>query len=180
MRHYIICFIEITNEIARGLRLLEIKIRRNITNAAFKEIVTAANGTSTSLYTLIKTLKNIVPLKPSWVDMCINSCCAFTGDLMTSSKCIYCNMERYQNGKPRAQMAYFSIKDRLIIQYQDPIRAKKLRYRSEYIAREGYDFDNIIGDVFDSVRYKYLLQKGHFQDNRDVALLGSIDGFQLF
>ena len=86
---------DITNEVARGLRLLEIKARWNITDAAFKEIITATNGISTSLYILVKTLKNLVPLKPIWVDMCINSCCTFTGNLKTLNKCIYCKAERY-------------------------------------------------------------------------------------
>ena len=163
------------------MRLLEIKVRRNITNAAFEEIVTASNGTSTSLYKLTKILKNMVPFKPIWIDMCINSCCAFTGNFKTLNKCIYCNAERYQKGRQsRAQVAYFSIQDRFIIQYQDPTRANQLRYRSEYIAREGYDIDGTIGDVFDSARYKYLSKKGYFKDERDIALLGSIDGYQLF
>jgi hypothetical protein len=171
----------INDEITRGLRLLEIKARRNITDAAFKEIVTAANGISTSIYILIKTLKNMVPLKPIWVDMCINSCCAFTGNFKTLNKCIYCKAERYQEGRQsRAQVAYFSIQDRFVIQYQDSTRAKQLRYRSEYIAKEEYNINNTIGDVFDSAQYKYLSQKGYFQDDRDIALLGSIDGYQLF
>jgi len=163
------------------LRLLEIKVRRNITDAAFEEIVAAANSISTSLYMLIKILKNLVPLKPIWIDMCINSCCAFTGDFKTLNKCIYCKAERYrEKGQPRAQVAYFSIQDRITIQYQDPVRAKQLRYRSKYITREGYDIDGIIGDVFDGIRYKHLLQKGYFQDDRDIVLLGSIDGYQIF
>jgi hypothetical protein len=173
--------VKITDEIARGLRLLEIKVRRNITDAAFKEIITAANGISISTYVLIKTLKNIVSLKPIWVDMCINSCCAFTGNFKTLNKCVYCNSDRYQeSGKSRIQLAYFSIQDRFTIQYQDPIRARQLRYRSNYINREGYDTDGTIGDVFDSTQYKNLTQKGYFQDDRDIALLGSVDGYQLF
>ena len=34
--------------------------------------------------------------------------------------------------------------------------------------------------MFDSAQYKYLSQKGYFQDERDIALLGSIDDYQLF
>src|SRR4051794_28215187 len=148
---------KITDEIARGLRLLEIKVRQNITDAAFKEIVTAANGISISTYVLIKTLKNIVSFEPIWVDMCINSCCAFTGNFKTLNKCIYCNANRYQEDKQsRAQFAYFSIQDRFKIQYQDPIRASELRYRSNYISREEYNINGTISDVFDSAQYKYL------------------------
>jgi hypothetical protein len=52
-----------------------------------------------------------------------------------------------------------------------------LRYRSEYTAREG---DDTIGDVFDGTQYKYLLERGYFQDDCNIALLGSVDGYQLF
>jgi hypothetical protein len=123
----------------------------------------------------------VVSLKPIWVDMCIKSCCAFTGDFRTLDKCIYCNAERYdERRQPRAQVAYFSIQDRFIIQYQDLTRAKQLRYRSEYISREGYNTDDVIGDVFDGAQYRNLSQKGYFQDDRDIVLLGSVDGYQLF
>ena len=163
------------------MRLLEIKVRQNITDAAFKEIITASNGTSISTYILIKSLKDMVSLKPIWVDMCIKSCCAFTGNFKTLDKCPYCSTTRYQEGRQsRAQVAYFSIQERFTIQYQDPTRAKQLRYHSNYISREGYDIDGIIGDIFDSAQYKYLSQKGYFQDDRDIALLGSVDGYQLF
>ena len=59
-------------------------------------------------------------------------------------------------------------------------RVKQLRYHYKYISRKGYDDDVIIGDVFDSAHYKALSQNGYFQDNRDIALLGSVDKFQLF
>ncbi|GES90934.1 transposase domain-containing protein [Rhizophagus clarus] len=169
----------ITNEVAKGLRLLEIKVQHNISNTAFKEIVTATVGISSkSTHSLIKMLKDIIPIKPIWVDRCINSCCAFTGDYENLNECIYCKAKRYQvKGQSRAQVAYFSIQDQLVIQYQDSARAKQLRYRSEYISR---NIDGTIGDVFDGAQYKNLLQKGYFQDDRDIVLLGSVDGYQLF
>ena len=107
------------------MRLLEIKVWQNITDAAFKEIITAANGISISTYILIKSLKDMVSLKPIWVDMCINSCCAFTGNFKILDKCTYCNATRYQEGEQsRVQVAYFSIQERFIIQYQDSTCAK--------------------------------------------------------
>ncbi|GES83593.1 transposase domain-containing protein [Rhizophagus clarus] len=169
----------ITNKVAKRLRLLEIKVRYNISNTAFKEIVTATVGTSSkSTHSLIKMLKDIIPIKPIWVDRCINSCCAFTGNYENLNECIYCKAKRYQvEGQLRTQVAYFSIQDRLVIQYQDSARAKQLRYHSEYISR---NINGTIGDVFDGVQYKNLLQKGYFQDDRDIVLLGSVDGYQLF
>ncbi|GES92519.1 transposase domain-containing protein [Rhizophagus clarus] len=148
-------------------------------NTAFKEIVTATVGISSkSIHSLIKMLKDIIPIKPIWVDRCINSCCAFTGDYENLNECIYCKAKRYQvEGQLKAQVAYFSIQDQLVIQYHDLARAKQLRYHSEYISR---NIDGTIGDVFDGAQYKNLLQKGYFQDDHDIVLLCSVDGYQLF
>jgi hypothetical protein len=95
-------------------------------------------------------------------------------------------MPRFQNNSstekqlPRRQMAFFSIKDRLKIQYQDKNGSEKLRYRANYTCRQGFGLDGKIGDVFDSERYQKLLSNGYFKDDRDVALTGSIDGYQIF
>ncbi len=40
--------------------------------------------------------------------------------------------------------------------------------------------DGKIGDIFDGARYKKLLSNGYFKDDRDIALTGSIDGYQIF
>ena len=77
-------------------------------------------------------------------------------------------------------MAFFSIKDRLGIQYQDPKRSKELKYHANYTSRQGFGLDGTIGDIFDSARYHSLLSNGYFKDDRDVALMGSIDGYQIF
>ena len=77
-------------------------------------------------------------------------------------------------------MAYFSIKDRLIIQYQDPTRSKELRYRANYTQRQGFSTDKKIGDIFDGSKYHELLSNGFFQDDRDIALTGFVDGYQIF
>ncbi|GES97107.1 transposase domain-containing protein [Rhizophagus clarus] len=53
----------------------------------------------------------------------------------------------------------------------------KVRHNIKYISR---NIDGTIGDVFDGAQYKNLLQKGYFQDDRDIVLLGSVDGYQLF
>jgi hypothetical protein len=71
-------------------------------------------------------------------------------------------------------MAYFSIKDRLRIQYQDPKRSQELRYRANYTCNGN------IKDIFDGLRYQKLLSSNFFQDERDVALTGSVDGYQIF
>ncbi|RIA99894.1 hypothetical protein C2G38_2315294 [Gigaspora rosea] len=68
----------------------------------------------------------------------------------------------------------------LIIQYRDSDRATELRYRANYVSQRLYKNNTQIEDVFDGIQYKELVQDGHFQDERDVALLASIDGYQIF
>ncbi|CAG8757669.1 997_t:CDS:2, partial [Cetraspora pellucida] len=83
--------------------------------------------------------------------------------------------------KARKSAAYFSIIDSLRIQYKDLSRAKTLQYRHEYTSRKEYVFENsVIGDVFDGNRYKSLVASGLFTDLRNIALIASTDGYQLF
>lgn len=77
-------------------------------------------------------------------------------------------------------MAFFSLIDHFLMQYQDLKRSEALQYRhiytssSEYINEEGYN------DIFDGRRYKELCEEGFFSDYRDIALTASIDGYQIF
>ena len=105
------------------------------------------------------------------------------GENTNHDTCSICGEPRYVSGKSsrqsRKSAAYFSIIDSLKIQYEDPSRATILRYRHEYTSSEEYiSNDSKIGDVFDGNRY--LVALGLFTDYRDVALIASIDGYQLF
>jgi Transposase family tnp2 len=113
--------------------------------------------------------------------MCINSCCAFTGALQNERNCKYCTEPRYySNGKARKQLPYISIIDRLKLQFKNSKRSKELLYRHKYTYNEE-DFDhNDIGDIFDGLLYKELLDEGYFPDPRDVAFTASCDGYQIF
>jgi hypothetical protein len=170
---------------SRALKLLDIKSRCNITDDAFHQIMLAINNNVT-LHQAKKKLKSIVKVEPILVDMCPNSCCAYTGNFKYYNECNYCHESRFQieesNQKhtPRRQMAYFSIKDRLIIQYQDPKRSVELMYRANYTRHQDFGSKEKIGDIFDGKRYQKLLSYGFFCDDRDIALLGSIDGYQIF
>jgi len=172
--------LHLSDEMSCALRLLDIKSRYNLTDDAFHQIITAVSSSNISLHQAKKTLKSIVQLEPIFVDMCPNSCHAYTGDYKYYNECKYCHTSRFQNQTSRRQMAYFSIKDRLIIQYQDPIRSKELKYRANYTQRQGFDYDGKIGDIFDGIRYKKLLSDGFFCDDRDIALICSVDGYQIF
>src|ERR1043165_7335032 len=166
-----------------ALRLLDIKSCCNLTDDAFHQIMTAVIGSNVSLHKAKKKLKSIVKLEPIFVDICSNSCCAYTGNYKYYTECEYCHTPRFQNGTSnhaRRQMAYFSIKNRLIIQYQDPICSEELEYRAKYTQRQEFGLDGKIGDIFDGMRYNELLSNGFFCNSKDIALIGSVDGYQIF
>ena len=66
------------------------------------------------------------------------------------------------------------------MQYRDRKSAEALRYRKNYVESFQYTAGDQIADVFDSMHYKSLVDSGLFLDSRDVALMGSIDGYQIF
>ena len=95
----------------------------------------ATSNDPISLYYIKTMLKKLVNIEPQWVDMCIYSCCAYTGQFKNKIHCPFCNEPRYQKieyhkqkKKPRYQFAYFSLKERLKIQYENSNRADELRY----------------------------------------------------
>ena len=79
-----------------ALRLFEIKIRCNLTDNAFNQIMKTISSTPISIYCLKTTLKKLLNIEPQWIDMCINSCCAYTGQLRNKTQCPHCNASRYQ------------------------------------------------------------------------------------
>jgi hypothetical protein len=145
------------------------------------------SSTPISIYCIKTTLKKLVNIEPQWIDMCINSCCAYTGQFENKIQCPYCNASRYQEidhhnhqKKSRYQFACFSLKERLKIQYENPDRVDELRYRYMYTSHSGFGNNGNVGDVFDGECYLDLLRMGYFQDEHDIALTGSVDGYQIF
>lgn len=173
----------LSEDLAQALQLFEIKVQCNLTDDAFNRILRASN-IQVSIYHIKTTLKSLIDIEPQWIDMCIRSCCAYTGQFEDKIQCPYCNEPRYQlcnqKRKVRYQFALFSIIKRLKIQYEDPNRADELRYRHIYTSRDEFGKDGKIGDIFDGKCYLDLLKNGHFQDEHDIALTGSIDGYQIF
>ncbi|POG77778.1 hypothetical protein GLOIN_2v1420858, partial [Rhizophagus irregularis DAOM 181602=DAOM 197198] len=123
-------------------------------------------------------------LKPTLVDCCINSCVAFTGELINKNICPECKEPRYKVDEEsqisRKKAAYWSLIDSFQTQYKDKTRAEILRYRYNYTSTYEYTLGNQIGDVFDGLQYKTLATSGFFSDCRDIALMASIDGYQIF
>lgn len=161
-----------------ALRLLDLKCKHNFTNNAFTDILNLIGGEDT-FYLAKEKLNKLVDIKLNHIDMCKNSCCAFTGIYGDDSECRFCGLERYiisnNSQKPQKSAIYIPLLDRFRIQYADLERSLKLRYRSQ---RE--ECDDGYGDIFDGELYKELVEEGFFEDERDIALIGSTDGYQIF
>ncbi|GET66568.1 transposase domain-containing protein [Rhizophagus irregularis DAOM 181602=DAOM 197198] len=87
--------------------------------------------------------------------MCVNSCCAFVGVLEMKES-------------------------RLKLQFKNSKRSKELLYRHNYTNNIGDLVHRDIGDIFDGLIYKELLNDAYFPDPRDVAFTASCDGYQIF
>lgn len=173
---------ELSESMILALRLLDLKCKHNFTNNAFTDILNLIGsdlGEESTLYLAKNRLNKLVDLKLNHVDMCKNSCCAFTGIYINDETCRFCNLERYiisnNSKKPQKTAMYFPLLDRFRIQYADSERALKLRHRSQ---REKCDDE--YSDIFDGDLYKELVEEGFFSDERDIALIGSTDGYQIF
>jgi len=172
-----------------ALRLLELKCRHNFTNNAYTDILDLIGGEGdsektekTTLYLAKGKLNELVDIKLNYVDMCKDSCCAFTGIYIDDITCRKCGLGRYTTSnnsnkapKPQKSAIYIPLLDRFRIQYANSERAVKLRYRSQ---RE--ECDDGYSDIFDGNLYKELVEEGFFADERDIALIGSTDGYQIF
>ncbi|CAB5180466.1 unnamed protein product [Rhizophagus irregularis] len=105
-----------------------------------------------------KKINSIVPFEPHRYDTCKNSCIAFTSSYENLASCPICGENRFDdNGKPVNTTFFFSVKERLIIQYKNKERAEELQYRSNYSQNKGEE--EIYADIFDGLLYKDLLQR---------------------
>ncbi|RIB29743.1 hypothetical protein C2G38_1899036, partial [Gigaspora rosea] len=160
------------------LKLFQIKDKHNISEAAFNKIPKVLKIPNITLYRLEKYLKSLVPLKPLLIDCCINSCVAFTDNLINENICPRCQEPRYKFNKvTRKSVAYWSLIDSFKIQYKDKTCAETLHYRYNYTSTQNYALGNQIGDVFDGFQYKSLVSSGFFSNCRDVALMISTNGY---
>jgi hypothetical protein len=170
---------EISDDLLTGLNLLYLKVIHNFSNQAFNDISSKIiKNKKISLFKSKRHLEKLVPIKPKYHEMCINSCCLFYGKYNSNHTCPFCNESRYINKKGRKYMPYLSLIERLKIQFNNKERVKELLYRSEYISMD--NDDEIFGDIFDGNMYKELCEEGFFEDKRELALTVSCDGYQIF
>ena len=110
----------------QGLRLLHTKVLHSISDIAFNKILDNINSNLT-IYKLKKKINNIISFKPQKYDTRKNSYIAFTLLYESLTTCPICNENRLDdNSKPVNTTFFFSVKERLIIQYKDKERAEEL------------------------------------------------------
>ena len=147
---------------------------------------------------LATRLTNLIPRK---VDMCLNSCIAYTGEYAGLDACPYiatsatkaCGAARYKQtgGRdkvPRAQLTVLPIKATIQALYANQDSSRLIQHRDQTLKRilqltanavgaskQSYsDFSN--GKIHTEIHYESL---GLFQDSRDIAFALSTDGAQL-
>ncbi|CAB4426918.1 unnamed protein product [Rhizophagus irregularis] len=141
------------DELIKGLCLLHTKVLHSISDIAFNKILDNINSNLT-IYKLKKKINNIIPFKPQKYDTCKNSCIAFTSLYENLTTCPICNENRFDdNSKPVNTTFFFSLKERLIIQYKDKERAEELQYRNTYFQTKGENGENekMYADIFDGM-----------------------------
>ena len=101
----------------KGLQLLRIKDQHNISDVTFNEILKAIELSKISLYMLQKFLSKQTAIELNFIDCCVNSCIAYTGEFTNLEKCLICNELRYRDGEKikgsRNKAAFWSIIDSL-------------------------------------------------------------------
>ena len=165
-----------------ALRQLDLKCKHNFTNNAFTDILNLIGGEETTLFLAKQKLNELVDIKLNHVEICRNSCCTFTEIYENDSKCHFCSKERYiiSNNSKKIQKSQktaicIPLLERFCIQYADSKRANELRYRSQR-----KECNNGYSDIFDGDLYKELVEEEFFLDEQNIALIGSIDGYQIF
>ncbi|CAG8832706.1 1035_t:CDS:2, partial [Cetraspora pellucida] len=79
--------IQLSPRFPEALRLLEIKAHSNMTNEMYCKIIDAFSEQNVSLYRATKKLSSLISIDPIWIDCCVKSCCAFTGNLKDLREC---------------------------------------------------------------------------------------------
>jgi hypothetical protein len=111
-------------------------------NAHAQVLAEATQEEILSLYKVKQLAMNLTGIKPSFVDMCLNSCMAFTGDAKSQQACSYthnskdCTEPHYRSvrgsrakPKPRATMLYMPITPIIQAYYANAETSHEMHHR---------------------------------------------------
>ncbi|CAG8820865.1 8423_t:CDS:1, partial [Racocetra fulgida] len=152
-------------EIIQALQLLYLKIENlAVSNNFYENVLKIFKCSNASLHLVKKKLQQLVSFEETKVEMCINSCQAFTEEFIEDNICQICGESRYDSKEnPRKFAIYFPLIPRLRIQYADPTCANQLRYRANY-----KQDNETIRDIYNGKLYKEILEEGLLPDDRDI------------
>lgn len=140
---------------------------------------------------MLRMMASLACVTVRYIDCCINSCMAYTGQHEGSEECNYCGEARFEQRGTKRQakrvFCYIPLIHQLLGLYQSKDTAALMWYRSKF-ERKGPD---IIRDVFDGAIYQKLCRHRvvldgekqdhrYFEDPHDVAFSVCTDGFLLF
>lgn len=149
-----------------------------------------------SLHKARQLAATLTTLRPTQIDMCPQSCIAYTGEFEEMDRCPYiragkpCGELRYQTGrpssaqpKPRAQMMFLPFIPTIKAMFANAETSQLLRYRDKCLQKALHlvaGAQSQYSDFCDStVHIHHYKSMGLFQDCRDIAFAISTDGAQL-
>ncbi len=180
---------DLTEDDMKILRPFALKVDEHMSGQTFEKLAFAFPDSRLSTWKTIQSrVARLSGFEPQLYDCCIDSCCAFTGPHAAKAECPYCHAPRYNaQGKPQKVFVYLPVTPRLKVFLANEKTARAMLYRAkEHVHKPG-----TITDVMDSRSYRNLLNKKvvvdgqelehkYFEDDRDVALGLSTDGFAPF
>ncbi|CAG8631673.1 5901_t:CDS:2, partial [Scutellospora calospora] len=126
----------------------------------FEEILKIFDCHSSTLYSTKNILQNLVNINIQYIDICVNSCIAYTDEYVEAMQCSICLATQFNKNRiVQKSAAYYPIIPRLKLQYADSERSKLFRYRSNYVLNT-----NTYCDIFDRHLYKRLLHNRMIKD----------------
>ncbi|EKM78019.1 hypothetical protein AGABI1DRAFT_13509, partial [Agaricus bisporus var. burnettii JB137-S8] len=162
---------------------------------AHRKVLQDVLGDQCEVFSLFKAralATKLTRLHPNYVDMCRNSCIAYTGQYANLKMCPYvkkgkqsCDAPRYiSSDKPAAQFTVLPVMATIRAMFANHETANLLRHRDRCL-KEALSLVAAAKDVplsdfpTSSIHWYHYESLGLFQDSRDVAFALSTDGAQL-
>jgi len=173
-------------ECAKDLALFTYAVNHGLSEEAFADLLklSSCDAKYRTPYLMRKFIEASVNVEKRQVDCCLNGCVAFTHTRSRLTSCDACGTARYTaSGKPARQMTYWPLTAWLINMLSDPIlgpdmmagmkEARSAASRnSDGKQREG------LHDWHDGLTFLEALRAGLFDEDTDIALSVSTDGFE--
>ncbi|KIK50986.1 hypothetical protein GYMLUDRAFT_181948, partial [Collybiopsis luxurians FD-317 M1] len=172
-----------------SIKAFHLTIGNHLTRKAFEQMryLFRSDLNIESEWKTIHRMHNLSQIEPLWLDMCVKSCIAYTGQYADLDSCPECGeLRRDDQGASRRRFCYISLIPRFKGFFLNKSLIELMRYRSNY----SYSPD-ALSDVFDSDGYKALLHQNvkvdgqtlphrYFDGKDDIALAFWHDSHQVF